>query len=81
MRPGDSLKSYINFFHSELAKVYNHGEEISALTFISGLQVTHPLYKYLLKHNIVKMSEALSGATIHLARRGNEGFIQFLNKF
>ena len=37
-------------------------ERASALVFISGLQVTHPLYKHLLKNNIAKMSEALSWA-------------------
>ena len=61
MRPGDNLKSYINFFQSQLTKVSNSGEEVSALAFISGLQVTHPLYKQLLKH-IVKMSKVLSQA-------------------
>ena len=62
MRPGDSLKSYINFFQSQLTKVSNCGEKVYALTFISGLQVTHSLYKHLLKHNITKMSKALSRA-------------------
>jgi len=61
MRPGDSLKSYINFFQSQLTKVSNYGEEVFALAFISGLQVTHPLYKHLLKH-IAKMSKVLSRA-------------------
>ena len=59
MRPGDSLKSYINFFQKQLTKVSNCGEKVSALAFISGLQVTHPLYKHLLKQ-VSKMSEILS---------------------
>jgi len=66
MRPGDNLKSYINFFQSQLAKVSNCGEEASALAFISGLQVTHSLYKHLLKHNVAKMSEALSQAQLFI---------------
>ena len=62
MRQGDWLKSYINFFQSQLTKVSNCGEEISTPAFFSGLQVTHPLYKHLQKHNVVKMSEILSRA-------------------
>ena len=62
MRPGYSLKSYIKFFQNQLAKVSNYGDEVSAVAFISGLHVIHPLYKHLLKHNIAKMSEALSRA-------------------
>ena len=50
MRPGDSLKYYIKFFQNQLTKVPNYGEEEFALAFISGLQVTHPLYKHLQKH-------------------------------
>ena len=57
MRQRDSLKLYIRFFQSQLAKVSNYGEDVSALTFISGLQVSHLLYKHLLKHNITRMSE------------------------
>jgi len=60
MRPGDNHKSYINFFQSQLTKVSNCGKEVSALAFISGLQVTQLLYKHVLKHNFTKMSEALS---------------------
>ena len=60
MRPRDSLKSYINFFWSQLTKVSNCGEKISTIAFISELQVTSPLYKYLMKHNVAKMSEVLS---------------------
>jgi len=61
MRQGDSLKSYI-FFQDWLIKVSNCGKEVSALAFISGLQVTHPLYKHFLKHDVAKMSEVLSRA-------------------
>jgi len=37
MRQYDSLKSYIGYFQSQLAKVSHCGEDISALAFISGL--------------------------------------------
>jgi len=60
MRQGDSLKSYINFFQNQFTKISNCGEEVAALAFISGLQVAHPLYKHLLKHNVAKMSEIIS---------------------
>ena len=62
MRQSDNFKSYIGYFQSQLAKVPNCGEDISALTFISGLQVSHPLYKHLLKYNITRMSDVLSRA-------------------
>jgi len=35
MKSGVTLKSYINFFQSQLIKVSNCGEEVSALAFIS----------------------------------------------
>ena len=37
MRLRDSLKSYVNFFQSQLDKVSNRGEEVTTLAFISGL--------------------------------------------
>jgi len=62
MRQSDNLKSYIGYFQSQLAKISNCGEDVSVLAFISGLQVSHPLYKHLLKHNVTRMSEVLSRA-------------------
>ena len=47
MRQGDSLKSYIGYFRSQLVKIFNCGEDVSALAFISGLEISHPLYKHL----------------------------------
>jgi len=52
MRPFDSIKTYVGYFQNQLAKVHNCSEDASALTFISGLQVTRQLYKYLMKYNI-----------------------------
>ena len=66
MRQGDSLKSYLNFFQNKLTKVSNCGEEVAALTFISGLQVAHPLYKHLLNHNVTKISEILTRAQTYI---------------
>ena len=37
MRQSESLKSYISFFQSQLAKVPNCGEDVSALAFVSEL--------------------------------------------
>ena len=59
MRPCDSLKSYISYFQNQLSKVPNCGEDVFALAFISGLQVSHLPYKHLLKH-ATQMSEVLS---------------------
>ena len=60
MRQGDNLKSCIGYFQSQLAKVPQFSEDVSAPAFISDLQVSHHLYKYLLKHNVIWMSEILS---------------------
>ena len=62
MRPSDSLKSYINYFLNQMVKVPNCDEDASVLVFINGLQVSHLLYKQLLKHDVTRMSEFLSHA-------------------
>jgi len=54
MRQGEGTKSNIGYFQSQLPKVFNCSEDISALTFTSELQISHPLYKHLLKHNITQ---------------------------
>jgi len=66
MSQWDSLKSYLNFFQSQLTKVSNYSEEVSALVLIIGLQITHPLHKHLLKHNIAKIREVLSWAQSYI---------------
>ena len=83
---GRQSQSYIGYFQSQLAKVLNCGGDIYAFTFISGLQVSHPLYKHLLKHNDTWMSEVLYGAQPYIqfeeamksfanysAKRGDDG--------
>ena len=52
MRQGDTLKLYIGYFHNELIKVPNYGEDVSTLAFINELQISHPLYKYLLELDV-----------------------------
>ena len=59
MRQSDSLKYDIGYFRSQLVKVLNCDENVSALTFISRLQVSH-LYKYLLEYDVTRMNEVLS---------------------
>jgi len=62
MMQDDSLKSYIGYFQYQLTKVPNWGEDVSARIFISGLQISYPLYEHLLKHDVMRMSEILSRA-------------------
>jgi len=60
MWQSDSLKSYIGYFQSHLANFLDCDENVFALVFISELQVSHSLYKHLLKHSVTWMSEVLS---------------------
>jgi len=57
MRASDSLRIYISYFQNQLAKVHNCSENASALAFISGLQITHPLYKHMVKYNVTRWNE------------------------
>ena len=77
MSQTDSLKSCINFFKSQLAKVLNCGEDFFALAFISELQVSHLLYKHLLKHNVTRISEVLS--RVHPYNQLEEAMKTFFN--
>jgi len=38
----------------------------ATLIFISGLQISHPLYKHLLKHNVTRTSKVLSRAQSYI---------------
>ena len=77
MRQSDSLKSYIAFFQSQRVKVPNCSKDVSALAFISGLQVSHPMYKYLLKHNVTLEERGLvTSSTLHPIGGGNKDFHQ-----
>ena len=59
MKPGESLKNYVNYFQSQVALVYNYNEDVVVATFISGLQATHSFYKYLVKNDVTKMRDIL----------------------
>ena len=65
MRPSDSLKAYIGYFQNQLVKVHN-SEDASVLAFISGLRITHPLYKHLVKYNISCWSKVLYQAQLYI---------------
>jgi len=56
MRQGDNLKLH-RLFRNRLAKVSSCGDDVSALAFIGEMQVSHPLYKYLLKHDVTQISK------------------------
>ena len=59
MKPRESLKNYVNYFKSQMALVYNCNEDVATAAFISGLQVTYPFYKYLVKNDVTKMRDFL----------------------
>ena len=50
MRQEDSLKSYIGYFQSQLAKLPHCGEDVSSLVF-NGLRLSPPI-QHLLRHNV-----------------------------
>ena len=67
MRQGDSLKSDIGYFQNPLAKVLHCDKDVSALTFIHQRAASFsPLYKYLLKHDITRLSEVQSRAQAYI---------------
>ena len=39
--------------------VYNCNEDVAAVTFISGLQVTNPFYKHLMENDVTEMRDIL----------------------
>ena len=59
MKPGESLKNYVDYFQSQMALVYNCNEDVAIVALISGLQVTHSFYKNLVKNNITKMRDII----------------------
>ena len=59
MKAGESLKNHVNYFQSQMALVYNYNEDVAAAAFISGLQVTYPLYKHLVKNDATRMRDIL----------------------
>ena len=47
MRSSDILRAYIGYFQNQLGQVHNCIKDASTLAFISGIWITHPLYKHL----------------------------------
>ena len=76
MRQSNSLKSDIGYFQSQRDKVPHYGEDVSALAFISRLQVSHLLYKFLLKHNATRIRGSIPSSVLHLVEGGNKDFPQ-----
>ena len=68
MKPGESLKQYVDYFHSQMTLVYNCNDDVVAAAFISGMQVTHSFYKYLVKHEVTKMRDILAPRSIFKLR-------------
>jgi len=58
MKPGESLKNYISYSHSQMMLVYNCNEDVAATSFIIGC-ITHSFYKQLVKNDVIKMRDIL----------------------
>jgi len=39
--------------------VYNYNKNVAAAAFISGMQVTNPFYKHLVKNDVAKIRDIL----------------------
>ena len=76
MKTRESLKNYVNYFQSQMTLVYNCNEDVAAATFISGLQVTHPFYKHLVKNDVTRMRDILVRAQkyIQIEVHQDEGY-------
>jgi len=59
MKFRESLKYYANYFQSQMALVYNCIKDVAVAAFISGLQVTNPFYKHVVKNDVTKMRSIL----------------------
>jgi len=59
MKPGEILRSYVNYFQRQMALVYNYNENIVAAAFISWLQITLSFYMRLVKKDVTKMRDIL----------------------
>jgi len=72
-------QSYIGYFQSQLAKVPNCTENIFALAFISGLQVS-PHVQASSEARHPNEQGSIPSSTLHLVRGGNEDFLQPLRE-
>ena len=86
MSQGDSLKSYISYFWSQLVKVLNCSEDVSTLAFISRLQISYPCistYKSMMSrgwvkflsraHPYIQLKEVMKSSVNHSLKRNNDG--------
>ena len=44
MKYGESLKSCISYFQSQMALVYNYNDDVATAAFIARLETSHSLY-------------------------------------
>ena len=85
MKLRESLKHFVSYFQSQMALLYNCNDNVIAVAFISGLQVSHS-YKHLVKYEVTRKRDILSraqkyiqiedatrGETNHSLKRENEG--------
>ena len=72
IRSSDSLKAHIRYFQNQLTRAHNCNEDTSALTFINGLKVSHPLYNHLVKYNVTCWSVILYRVQPYLVGRSDE---------
>ena len=49
-----------------MALVYNCNDDVAAVAFISGMQVTHSFYKHLVKYEVTKMRDILTSAQTYI---------------
>jgi len=59
MKPGEILRSDVNYFQRQMALVYNYNENIVVAAFISWLQITLSFYMRLVKKDVTKMRDIL----------------------
>ena len=59
MKPGESLRSYVNYIQRQMVLVYNYNEEVAVAAFISRLQITLSFYMRLVKKDVTKMRDIL----------------------
>jgi len=59
MKPGESLRSYVNYFQRQMALVYNYNEDVAAAAFISRPQITLSFYMRPVKKYVTKMRDIL----------------------
>jgi len=62
MKPGDSLKTHVSYFQSQMSSVYNCNEDVVATTFIFELQVTRLFYNHMVEKDVTNIGDILARA-------------------